>query len=77
MIIDFLDHRLPLVVLKEQRHDLIVALLGRQGPIAKATIAEIANIQHAITAIEAVIVELDAELGIVAPSEEIHIHARH
>jgi hypothetical protein len=51
--------------------------LGRQGPIAKATIAEIANIQHAITAIEAVIVDLDAELGIVAPSEEIHIHARH
>ena len=58
----FEDHGLPLVQLKEQRRDLVVALLGRRsGPVSKEQIADIAAIQHAIAAVEAVIVDLDAE----------------
>jgi UDP-3-O-acyl-N-acetylglucosamine deacetylase len=57
----FEDHGLPLVQLKEQRRDLVVALMGRSGPISKDQIAEIAAVQHAIAAMEAVIVDLDAK----------------
>ena len=58
----FEDHGLPLVQLKEQRRDLVVSLMGRRpGPISKEQIADIAAIQHAIAAVEAVIVDLDAE----------------
>jgi hypothetical protein len=57
----FEDHGLPLVQLKEQRRDLIVVLMGRSGPISKEQLAEIAAVQHAIAAMEAVIVDLDAE----------------
>src|SRR5258707_14618704 len=56
------DHGLPLVQLKEQRRDLIVALMGRTGRITKRQIAEIAAIQQAIAAVEAVVVDLDTEL---------------
>lgn len=61
MFSEFLDHGLPLVALKEQRRDLIVTLMGRSGPLSKEKIAEIAAIQQAIAAIEAVICDLDAE----------------
>jgi hypothetical protein len=58
----FEDHGLPLVQLKEQRRDLVVALMGRRpGPVSNEQIADIAAIQHAIAAVEAVIVDLDAE----------------
>jgi hypothetical protein len=57
----FLDHGLPLVSLKEQRRDLVVALMGRRAPLTKDKIAEIAAIQQAIAAIEAVICDLDAD----------------
>lgn len=60
------DHGLPLVQLKEQRRDLVVALMGRKGPISKQQIAEIAAIQNAIAAIEAVISDLDAETQLAA-----------
>ena len=52
------DHGLPLVQLKEQRRDLVVAFRGRTAPPFEA--AEIAAIQQAIAAVEAVIVDLDA-----------------
>jgi hypothetical protein len=55
------DHGLPLVQLKERRRDLIVALMGQHGPLSEQQIAEIASIQSAIEAIEAVIDDLDAE----------------
>jgi hypothetical protein len=56
------DHGLPLVQLKEQRRDLVVALMGRRsGPVLKEQIAEIAAIQQAIAAVETVIADLDAE----------------
>ena len=59
----FEDHGLPLVQLKEQRRDLVVSLMGRHpGPVSKEQIADIAAIQHAIAAVEAVIVDLDAEI---------------
>ena len=61
MFSEFLDHGLPLVSLREQRRDLIVALMGRNGPLSKQKIAEIAAIQQAIAAIEAVICDLDTE----------------
>lgn len=55
------DHGLPLVQLKERRRDLIVALVGRHGPVSEQEIAEIASLQNAITALEAVLDDLDAE----------------
>ena len=58
------DHQLPLVQLKERRRDLIVALMGRHGPLSDQQIAEIASIQGAITAFEAVLGDLDAEAEI-------------
>lgn len=59
MIVNLLDHGLPLVALKEQRRDLIVSLAGQSGPIHQDKIAEIAAIQTAIAAVEAVIADLD------------------
>jgi hypothetical protein len=56
------DHGLPLVQLKEQRRDMIVALMGRKGAsISKQQLADIAAVQQTIAAVEAVIVDLDAE----------------
>ena len=59
------DHGLPLVQLKEQRRDLVVAFRGLTSPPSNQQIAEIAAIQQAIAAVEAVIVDLDAELETV------------
>jgi hypothetical protein len=56
------DHGLPLVQLKEQRRDLVVAMTGQHGPIPASQVMEIAAIQQAIAAIEAVVSDLDAEL---------------
>jgi hypothetical protein len=55
------DHGLPLVQLKERRRDLIVALMGQPGLLSEQQIAEIASIQSAIAAFEAVLDDLDAE----------------
>jgi hypothetical protein len=77
MFSDFMDHGLPLIGLREQRRDLIVALLGRKGPISKKMINEIAAIQQAITAIEAVIVDLDAEIGVLSPEDAQDVHSHH
>jgi hypothetical protein len=56
------DHGLPLVQLKEQRRDLVVALMGHRRPVASRMIVQIAAIQQTIAAIEAVITDLDAEI---------------
>lgn len=77
MFDDFLDHGLPLVNLKEQRRDLIVALMKRKGPISKEAINEIAALQQAITAIEAVIIDLDADIGPHAYDEPWESQSRH
>jgi hypothetical protein len=68
----FEDHGLPLVRLKERRRELIVALMGRKDhPISKGQIAEIGSIQQAIAAMEAVIVDLDAEnSSVLAPDQQ-------
>jgi hypothetical protein len=66
MIVNLLDHGLPLVALKEQRRDLVVSLLGSSGPIPNDKIAEIAAIQTAIAAVEAVIADLDEGMSAVA-----------
>jgi hypothetical protein len=58
------DHGLPLVQLTEQRRELVMALMGREDPIPKRLIAEIAALQQAIAAVVAVIVDLDAEIEI-------------
>ena len=55
------DHGLPLVQLKEQRRDLIVALQYHVGPINGWQLMQIAAVQQAITAFEEVIADLDAE----------------
>ena len=55
------DHGLPLVQLKEQRRDLIVALQNRNGPVRGWELMQIAAVQQAISAFEYVIADLDAE----------------
>jgi hypothetical protein len=55
------DHGLPLVQLKEQRRDLVVALQNRNGPVNGWELMQIAAIQQAIQAFEEVIADLDAE----------------
>ena len=60
------DHGLPLVQLKEQRRDLVVAMRGRMGPLSTQQISEIAAIQQAIAAVEAVMVDLDAQFEAVS-----------
>ncbi|MGZ5870944.1 MAG: hypothetical protein ACXWKP_02410 [Bradyrhizobium sp.] len=59
------DHGLPLVQLKEQRWDLVVALRGQTGPLSKQQISDIAAIQQTIAAVEAVMVDLEAEFETV------------
>jgi len=54
------DHGLPLVQLKEQRRDLVVALQNRAGPVTGWELMQIAAVQQAISAFEEVIADLDA-----------------
>ena len=56
------DHGLPLVQLKEQRRDLVVALQNRKGPVTGWELIQIAAVQQAISAFEDVIADLDAEV---------------
>jgi hypothetical protein len=60
------DHGLPLVQLKEQRRDLVVALQNRNGPITSWELMQIAAVQQAISAFEDVIADLDAEMEVAA-----------
>ncbi|WP_024509655.1 hypothetical protein [Bradyrhizobium sp. ARR65] len=62
MLRDLPDHGLPLVQLKEQRRELIVALQNRTGPVSGWELMQIAAIQQAISAFEEVIADLDAEI---------------
>ena len=55
------DHGLPLVQLKEQRRELVVALQRHVGPISGWQLLQIATVQQAISAFEEVIFDLDAE----------------
>jgi hypothetical protein len=61
MLRDLPDHGLPLVQLKEQRRELIVAFQNRTGPVNGWELMQIAAIQQAISAFEDVIADLDAE----------------
>ena len=63
---DLPDHGLPLVQLKEQRRDLIVALQNRNGPVSGWELMQIAPVQQAISAFEEVITDLDAEIEAAA-----------
>ena len=65
------DHGLPLVQLKEQRRDLIVALQNRNGPVSGWELMQIAAVQQAISAFEDVIADLDAEAEMEAASVEL------
>jgi hypothetical protein len=60
------DHGLPLVQLKEQRRDLVVALQNRSGPVSSWELMQIAALQQAISAFEDVIADLDAEMEMEA-----------
>ena len=60
------DHGLPLVQLKEQRRDLIVALQNRNGPVGGWELMQIAAVQQAISSCEDVIADLDAEMEAAA-----------
>jgi hypothetical protein len=63
------DHGLPLVQLKEQRRELVIAFQRRTSPLTPAELTEIAAIQHAISAFEEVIGDIDAEPDSVAATE--------
>jgi hypothetical protein len=60
------DHGLPLIQLKEQRRDLVVALQNRNGPVSGWELMQIAAVQQAISAFEDVISDLDAEMEAAA-----------
>ena len=60
------DHGLPLVQLKEQRRDLVVALQNRNGPVSAGELMLIAAVQQTIAAFEEVIADLDAEIEAAA-----------
>jgi len=50
---------------------LVVALLGRYAPLSKDQIADISAIQNVISAVEAVIIDLDTELAQAAKDYKI------
>ncbi|MES2166171.1 MAG: hypothetical protein V4458_03900 [Pseudomonadota bacterium] len=54
---DTFDHRLPLVLLRERRRELVMQMGSGAPSISKALIQEIAAIQQTIKAVEAVIAE--------------------
>lgn len=56
------DHRLPLIRLKELRRELVLALGDGGDALNPARLHEIASVQEAISAAEAVIADIDAEL---------------
>ena len=49
--------KLPLIFLRERRRELVLALRQTRGDISRAQIEEIAIVQTAIRAVEAVIAE--------------------
>lgn len=64
----FPDHGLPLVQLKEQRRNLVVAHQKRNGPLTNIVLMEIAAVQQAISAFEDVMSDLEAELEPEVPA---------
>lgn len=54
---DTFDHRLPLVLLRERRRELVMQMGSGAPALSKALIQEIAAIQQTIKAVEAVIAE--------------------
>jgi hypothetical protein len=68
MRFDFTDHGLPLIQLKEARRDLVLSLQGASDPISQDVLAQIVNVQIAISAVEAVIEDLDNETDGMAAS---------
>jgi hypothetical protein len=61
-MVTLVDHRLPLIRLKEMRRELVLALGENKNAIDAATLHEIASVQQAIAAAEEVIADIDAEL---------------
>lgn len=51
------NDKLPLIVLRERRRELVLALKESRGRVTRAQINEIAALQQAIRAIEIVIAE--------------------
>jgi hypothetical protein len=60
------DHGLPLVQLKEQRRDLVVALSRRDRPVSSHEIAKIAALQQTIAAMEAIVDDLDSTIELAS-----------
>ncbi len=58
---DLVDHGLPLIQLKEARRELVLSLQQTVGPISQNVLAQLVNIQIGISAVEAVIEDLDSE----------------
>jgi hypothetical protein len=62
MKMEFSDHGLPLIQLKEARRELVLSLQQSADPISQQTLSQIVNIQIAISAVETVMEDLDSEL---------------
>ncbi len=54
---DAFDHRLPLVLLRERRRELVMEMRARGPKLSTVLIHEIAAVQQTIKAVEAVIAE--------------------
>jgi hypothetical protein len=74
-MVTLLDHRLPLIRLKEMRRELVLALSEDRNAIDAAKLHEIASIQQAIAAAEEVIADIDAELE--RDTTDFRINLRH
>ena len=61
-MVTLVDHRLPLIRLKEMRRELVLALGEDKNAIDAAKLHEIASVQQAIAAAEEVIADIDSEL---------------
>ncbi len=72
------DHGLPLVQLKEQRRELVIALQRHADPISGWQLLQISTVQQAITAFEEVISDLDAETetSVMDDTEANIVHLR-
>jgi hypothetical protein len=66
------DHGLPVIQLRERRRELVVALAASNS-ISAQQMSEIAVLQHAIVAIDTVLVDLDAEAVAALPAPRLRL----
>jgi hypothetical protein len=76
-MVTLVDHRLPLIRLKEMRRDMVLALGESRNAIDPAKLHEIASVQQAIAAAEEVIADIDAESERDGDRGDYRVNFRH